>query len=65
MYPVLAIRSLPPSSGKSITPRIRIFDSLILKFSVNNSAQAIAVPPVATKSSTITTLSELLKVVFV
>ena len=64
MYPSLTIRSLPPNLGKSITPKIRIFDFLILKFSVKSSAQAIAVPPVATKSSTMTTLSELLKVVF-
>ncbi len=35
--------------------KIRISEFLTLKFSVNNSAHAIAVPPVATKSSTITT----------
>ena len=43
-------------------------DSLVLfeedKFSVSSSAQAIAVPPVATKSSTITTLSDSLTIVF-
>jgi hypothetical protein len=46
---------LPPNEGKSIIVKIRILEFLTPKFSVNNSAHAIAVPPVATKSSTITT----------
>ena len=52
--PFSLINELPPSSVKSIIDKIKISSLLTLKFSVNNSAHAIAVPPVATKSSTIT-----------
>ena len=37
--------------------KINIFEFLTLKFSLNSSAHAMAVPPVATKSSTMTILS--------
>ena len=65
LYPRSLMSLLPPKSGRSITDRIKILLSLISKFSVNNSAQAIAVPPVATKSSTIAILSSFSIVVFV
>ena len=55
LKPFSLIKLLPPNSGKSMIVRIKILDSKILKFSVRSSAQAIAVPPVATRSSTITT----------
>ena len=52
--PFSLIRALPPRSVKSIMLKIRMSSFLTLKFSVKSSAQAIAVPPVATRSSTIT-----------
>jgi hypothetical protein len=48
---------LPPRSGKSITANTRIFSFFTSKFSTRSSAQAIAVPPVAIRSSIITILS--------
>jgi hypothetical protein len=43
------INLLPPAKGKSIKQRIKIFDFLTSKFSVNSSSQANAMPPVLTR----------------
>ena len=55
LYPASLIIALPPKSDKSIIATISISSLECSNSHVQKSAVAIAVPPVAIKSSTITT----------